>query len=233
MATAEPPTDRPRDRRASAAEIAAVLGIPNVLVIASSIAQLVILGSSRIHFGDDRLVLLLVEELVFAAVAVPCLYRRGWRLRDMTAPARLLDLARAFFLFVGSLLAYYVIFVSVAIVARSIAESAGSQQFVGRVSVGLVLLISTVNPLFEEFLFLGYGYTALALRLGPWPATGISIALRTAAHAYQGRLAILAILPVAIVFTVYYRRVGRIWPLVLAHAALDFLGMASLADPDA
>jgi membrane protease YdiL (CAAX protease family) len=57
----------------------------------------------------------------------------------------------------------------------------------------------------------------------------VSAALRLLAHGYQGPLALVTVLPVGILFTLYYARTWRIWPVIVAHAFQDTLALTMLA----
>jgi uncharacterized protein len=52
--------------------------------------------------------------------------------------------------------------------------------------------------------------------------------LRAAAHTYQGVFAALTVIPVGVIFTWYYLRTGRLWPVVLAHSMQDALALSLL-----
>lgn len=51
---------------------------------------------------------------------------------------------------------------------------------------------------------------------------------RVAIHAYQGQMALVGITPMAVVFTCYFARTGRLWPVVVAHAIGDAAGLGPL-----
>ena len=59
-----------------------------------------------------------------------------------------------------------------------------------------------------------------------------SLVLRLAVHLYQGRLAFISILPLAVVFTVYYSRTNRLWPVIVAHMLFDIIALASVVRPE-
>jgi membrane protease YdiL (CAAX protease family) len=48
------------------------------------------------------------------------------------------------------------------------------------------------------------------------------------AHAYQGPLAVVTVVPIGILFTAYYLRTRRLWPVVVAHAFQDILALEIL-----
>jgi membrane protease YdiL (CAAX protease family) len=97
----------------------------------------------------------------------------------------------------------------------------------------VIVAASILNALFEELLWLAYGVTALARRIGLRRACIASVVLRTVVHAYQGPLAVLGVLPIGIIFTIYYARTRRVWPVIVAHALQDafaFVYLTHLGD---
>jgi membrane protease YdiL (CAAX protease family) len=104
---------------------------------------------------------------------------------------------------------------------------ASQTQITGAPNFSLSLVFSVYNAVFEELLWLGLGITAFR-RFGVGWASVISIAMRLLAHAYQGPLALVTVLPVSILFTVYYVRARRLWPVVVAHAFQDTLALSLL-----
>jgi uncharacterized protein len=92
---------------------------------------------------------------------------------------------------------------------------------------GLVIAISIVNPLFEEFFVSGYLITTLKQWRHPWFAINVSVTVRLLYHLYQGPPGTVTIIPIGFVFAQWYDRTGRLWPLVIAHALFDFTGLAA------
>ena len=92
---------------------------------------------------------------------------------------------------------------------------------------GLVIAISTVNPLFEEFFVSGYLITTLKRWKDPWFAINVSVTVRLLYHLYQGPPGVVTIIPLGFVFAQWYIRTGRLWPLVVAHALFDFAVLAA------
>ena len=101
-------------------------------------------------------------------------------------------------------------------------------QLLGAPSFWVSLLFSIYNAVFEELLWLALGMAAFR-RFGVVPAAAISVALRLLAHAYQGPLALITVLPIGVLFTVYYIRTRRLWPIIVAHAFQDILALTLLA----
>jgi membrane protease YdiL (CAAX protease family) len=104
-------------------------------------------------------------------------------------------------------------------------SSAGPLQ--GELSWWAVGAALAINPLFEEVLWLGYAVPQLERRIGFYSALLISLALRTAVHYNQGALALISVLPVGLVFTLYYARWRRVWPVVVAHIIVNAFGLGA------
>ena len=94
-------------------------------------------------------------------------------------------------------------------------------------NLGLIIAVSIVNPLFEEFFVSGYLITTLEQWRHPWIAINVSVTVRWLYHLYQGPPGVVPILPIGFVFAQWYDRTGRLWPLVVAHALFDYTGLAA------
>lgn len=99
----------------------------------------------------------------------------------------------------------------------------GSVPAVGTVSLSTMILLSTVNPVFEEVLVVGYVMSVIQRRHSMWLAINISTLIRLSYHLYQGPVAIISIVPMGLLFGYCYARTGRLWPLILAHAMMNFI----------
>jgi len=88
-----------------------------------------------------------------------------------------------------------------------------------------IALVSAINPFFEEIFVCAYPI-AIARRTR-WTTVGVvmSILIRATYHLYQGPLALFAVVPLGIVFALYFATTGRLWPLIVAHMALDLFGL--------
>jgi membrane protease YdiL (CAAX protease family) len=63
--------------------------------------------------------------------------------------------------------------------------------------------------------------------VSPVVCVNVSVALRLVCHLYQGTLGVLSVIPVGLIFAYWYVRTGRLWPLIVAHALLDFISLAA------
>lgn len=89
-------------------------------------------------------------------------------------------------------------------------------------AVPVLILAAVKNAVLEEVIAVGYLTTRLQ-ELG-WPAwarTATSAVLRGSYHLYQGFGPFLGNAVMGVVFAEWYRRFGRVMPLVIAHTLLD------------
>ncbi|HKE66386.1 MAG TPA: type II CAAX endopeptidase family protein [Micromonosporaceae bacterium] len=96
-----------------------------------------------------------------------------------------------------------------------------------------VLILSAIqNATLEEVIVVGYLLTRLRdLRWRTPAAIGLSAAIRGSYHLYQGFGAFAGNAAMGLIFATFYRRYGRVTPLIVAHSILDivtFVGYALL-----
>ena len=189
----------------------------------------VALGELDLRLDDKAALGTLVVEGIFALVLVPWLWRRGWRTDAMTQPAGPFDVVRGIGLWFVTTLVLAVSFGLLTLANKEYAESLNKAPLEIALTRPVMLVVSILNAVFEEFLWLAYGVTALGKRIGMRRACAVSVALRTAIHAYQGGLAIVGVLPIGLVYTGYYAMSRRVWPVIVAHALQDAIAFAALA----
>lgn len=206
-------------------EFFAVVGVGFGYFILSNLLYLLI-PSARAQISDDSLRFLVAFEILVLSVLGALLYARGWRLSRISPPLALSDAIFG----LGLALASYAIYLAAAIAAVTLAGTENqltSVEFVDSdIRLTTLIVASTVNPLFEELLLCGYVVTVLKERRGLWVAVNTSLAIRLACHLYQGPVGVIAIVPLGFVFTYWYARTGRLWPVVLAHAIVDCAGLS-------
>lgn len=98
----------------------------------------------------------------------------------------------------------------------------------------VLVLIAAGNGLLEEVVVVGYLITRLRQTgWGAAAAVAFSSLLRGTYHLYQGFGAFVGNVIMGVIFSVFFLRTKRLWPLVLAHTLLDvvaFLGYTLLRD---
>lgn len=88
---------------------------------------------------------------------------------------------------------------------------------VSHITLPFVILISIVNPLFEEALECGYFFQALQ-RHGMWITVLASAVFRAFLHATMGVSGVVSLFANGLLFGFFYWRWRQLWPLVVAHA---------------
>jgi uncharacterized protein len=170
--------------------------------------------------------LIAVEVVVFAALAI-FLRLRGWTVRaiGLTPGIRqtitglgLAAIALAVFAVLDSL-------TSGTPAAGTPAAGTNAPLVASELSLTLVVLLCLVNPIYEEVLVCGYLVSALRERHAASIAVAASSILRMTYHLYQGPAAAFLIGLLGLGFALYYVRTGRLWPVIVAHSALDFVGL--------
>ena len=208
-----------------------LLATVGVFIISSAL-RLLFEGEGRltgfqIRLTNQDLVTGILYQTAVLALLGRFLWRRGWRLEHITRPFEPRDVGRAIGLWIMALLAAWA---TMAIVFSLAPDQTGTllkTTFKGDFNGFLGAAYSLVDPLFEELVLLGF--VRAAFRSSPvWQIFLLSLALRTAAHTYQGLFAALTIIPVGLVFTWYYLRTGRLWPVVVAHSIQDMLAISLL-----
>jgi uncharacterized protein len=169
-------------------------------------------------------------EVILLLLLALFLRTRGWTLARLTAKPAWLDLAFACALSIGAYAGSTLLWLAVVGFWPDVGRIAGTIAGAlvgGNLHWPSVLLVSLVNPVFEEVLICAYPIAALRERIGVTGAVNVSAALRVFAHFYQGALGIFGIVPMALLFAYAYARTGRLWPLILAHAILDLAALAA------
>jgi membrane protease YdiL (CAAX protease family) len=114
--------------------------------------------------------------------------------------------------------------------AQIVPEALGTHWW----SVPVLILSAIQNGVLEEIVMIGYLLTRLRdLGWGSWPAIVASAAVRGAYHLYQGFGGFIGNFVMGLVFGYFFRRTGRVMPLIVAHSILDivsFVGYALLKD---
>jgi CAAX protease family protein len=213
------------------AVVLVLLATVGVFII-SSAAGLLFRGEGRltgfqIRITNPDLVSAIVYQTAVLAVLARFLRSRGWRLEHVTLPFASRDVGRGIGIWFLALLTAWATLAIVFWLAPVPIGRVLKTTFEGDLNGALIAAYSLVNPLFEELTLLGF--VSAAFRSSPvWQVFLLSLALRAAAHTYQGMFAALTVIPVGLVFTWYYLRRGRLWPVVLAHSIQDALALSLL-----
>lgn len=124
--------------------------------------------------------------------------------------------------------------VTVAVLTRASQETMTAPareiyDLLGRPSWGTIIVIAASAGIFEEIVFRGFLLTRLRIVAGSWaPAIAVGSVLFAVPHVWEGRWAIVLILPVAVVLAItFLLRRGVLAP-ILAHFLFNFLQLATI-----
>ena len=94
-----------------------------------------------------------------------------------------------------------------------------------------VLILSAIqNAVNEEVIVVGYLLTRLRdLRWRTPAAIALSAVIRGSYHLYQGFGAFIGNAVMGVIFASFYRRYGRVTPLIVAHSILDIVSFVGYA----
>lgn len=176
---------------------------------------------------DDSMYGLLIHELVMLVVIGWFLHRRRWAFERFGFTPTVTDTLIGLALVVAlSLLLSLSWSLALAVAPGLAATYSVGEPVTGGVHLGTILAVSIVNPLYEELLVSGYVISALQVTRGFWFSVNVSVLIRLLYHLYQGAAGVLEIIPLGLVFAIWFARTGRLWPLVVAHAIFDLVGLA-------
>ena len=97
-------------------------------------------------------------------------------------------------------------------------------SFEAKLTWPVLIALTLVNPLYDELFLVAYNVEA-AKGHGAAFAITLSAAVRLLCHVEQGPIASVTILPLGLIFALVYWRWRAVWPLIVAHAVMDFVGM--------
>lgn len=205
-----------------------------VLIVALGVFGLIILGSARYLSGkvpsaaitESHLRSLLVQEPVILLLVGGFLYLRGWTPKRLSRPPRSIDALVGLGLGIGAYTAYIILWTLATAARLQPTYLHGATTMVsGHMALITVIAVCIINPLFEEVFVCGYVITLAKERGHLTIGVNASIAIRLAYHLYQGGVGVVAIVPFGLIMAVWYSRTHRLWPVMIAHALNDFVGL--------
>jgi membrane protease YdiL (CAAX protease family) len=181
------------------------------------------------HSGGS-LIGLAVCELLLMALLFPFLRVRGWSLAKIGLTPTVKDTGFGFLLFVATYAVWLLTWRTTVVLAPGVAQTMTSMQVVAPgIGIPVAIVVSLINPVFEEIFVAGYLITALRAKHSPLFALNASVAIRLLYHLYQGPLGIMVTVPMGLIFASWYVQRGRLWPLIVAHVLLDLVGLLAYA----
>jgi membrane protease YdiL (CAAX protease family) len=182
-------------------------------------------GSTGWYTGE-HLLSIIVYELPVGAAVLAFLRLRGWSLARLGLRITPVETLVGFGLAALAELACYAALFAFVMAAPDLTKAMVAAQLKpGGFGLWTVIVLSLVNPAFEEIFVCGYVITVLKDRTDVPTAITISTAIRLLYHLYQGAIAFIGIVPFGLVVAWWYARTGRLWPVIVAHALADFIAL--------
>jgi uncharacterized protein len=176
--------------------------------------------------SQQHLEFLLIFESITLALLGSLLYVRGWTIERIGLHPTVRDTLIG----LGLVPAFYLVYVFVWWIVYTAGyrpSYLGHYQALVHSGIALPVAASVciVNPVYEETFLCGYIITTAKGLNRTTAGVNVSVAVRLACHLYQGGGGVLGIVPVGLIFAWWYARTGRLWPLFVAHAVLDAIGL--------
>ncbi len=179
-------------------------------------------------FTSNHLYGIVMHELLMAPVVMSVLFARGWRPADfpmgVTRVLTVLGIGVAAATIAGDWIITAVLKGLFGNIGSAL-EAHESYVPLGGPSLSSVLVLSIVNPVYEELFVCGYVITALRQRFGVATAVNVSVAIRVSYHLYQGLTAFPFPAMYGLIQAYIFVRCGKLWPLIVSHAILDFYAL--------
>lgn len=167
-----------------------------------------------------------VLEIVVLVVLGSLLHSRGWTARSLGLTLRWSDIPVG----IGLMLICWTIVGVAEMILRfafpSVAAAAANVHVIqSSITIPSAIAVVLVNPFYEEVFVAGYVIAALKGERSANMAVNISVAIRLLYHLYQGIAGVLMIVPLGLIFAIWFAQTKRLWPLIVAHALFDAIGI--------
>lgn len=176
---------------------------------------------TALTFDDRGALTLIAIELVCGTLAALLLRARGWKLSGFGLRPTMPRTVGGMLLLIGT----YVLIGGVYDLVRAATDTNPGAATTSQTSLTWPVLIALtlVNPLYDELFIVAYNLVA-ARENGAAFAITLSATVRFVCHLEQGPIAAVTILPLGLLFASVYWRWRTVWPLVVAHGVMDFMG---------
>ena len=177
-------------------------------------------AQQQVQLTNVDLQALIVQEAVVLLLLGWFLRVRGWHVAHFAAHPSWRELGEALGLF---------LLTSALCLVIGLAGNGGMEKPASGNALdwAMILAVSIMNPLFEELFLCAYVLPFVIARRGTSVAVAVSLAIRLSYHTYQGAGGMILVAIAGLVLSIYFVRTRRIWPVLIAHGLLDFIGLAA------
>jgi len=182
------------------------------------------LTNSVVHLKNDGIVVSVILELLTLGIALLIGRVRGWSLRTFGLRPSWKWMGAGCLLFAAFLVIQRVI----GLLTRTVLHSPVDFHRVSNLTIPFIILISIVNPVFEEALESGYFFHALQ-RHGMWLTVFAAALFRGFLHATMGLSGFITMFAMGLLYGFVYWRWRQLWPLIVAHSLQMFYSLVPQA----
>jgi len=173
------------------------------------------------HYNNFSLINIFELEVLTGCAAGAVLYIRFWSISHFQINMGWLQTLIGVVVLAGDLLLQYAALILLkAVYASDVVISTGF--VISKISLVVAIVISFVNPIFEEVFVVGYIVQSLRNKHDAIYVVTLSATIRLLYHLYQGPIAI-GIFFLGILHAYFYWRWKSLWPLIFAHCAINFM----------
>ncbi|WP_369934796.1 CPBP family intramembrane glutamic endopeptidase [Xanthomonas tesorieronis] len=203
--------------------VATALGLPIYWSLSAVLAP-----AFEPSFSEAGLWGLAFYELLVLALLVPVLWFRSWTPQALGLRWQGRDIRPAIGLLLACIAACYPLKWLGADMAEGVNPSMDA-MVAGKLSLAAVVVVSLINPIFEEVFVCAYVIRVLQRRHSPAFAVNVSVAIRASYHLYQGPIGAISLVIVGLILGWWFARTGRLWPAIIAHGLMDLLALVAYA----
>jgi membrane protease YdiL (CAAX protease family) len=162
---------------------------------------------------NDAIIFLAVTEVATLGIALGFGRIRGWSITTFGFRLSWKWIGAGVLLFA----AFFLIHEVIGFITREVFHSKVDYHRSNQLTLPVILLISLINPMFEETVESGYTFHALQ-RHGMWLTVLASAAFRAFLHATMGVSGVVTMFVQGLLYGFVYWRWRQLWPLIIAHA---------------
>ncbi|WP_289053427.1 CPBP family intramembrane glutamic endopeptidase [Carboxylicivirga marina] len=197
------------------------------IIYNSTIAILYDYTSDEILVSNNGNYILTLYQIITLAIIGVYLKYRGWKLSDFNLGFKFRMILIAILLFYFTNLLINISSGITGFVNPELFNPGNNPEYTLNANWISLSMILVINSIYEESLLIGYLFKRLE-KLNPIVVICFSMLIRLSFHTYQGWLMLFTIIPMALVYGIYYWKFKRLWPLIIAHGIHNLLVFLSL-----